>query len=321
MKLILLFQQITVVKFKIPEIKARKVGIQLPDGLKREAIEISDELERMGYEVMVSGESCYGACDIDMSLLSEVDILLHFAHTPILKLDKVLYIPYFVDYDVSKFENVLSKIRERRLALISTAQYCHRLGEVKRFLEKRGFNVELKGGGGRVVYAGQVLGCNYTALSETMAEAVLFIGDGLFHAIGAAIYSGKKVYALNPLSGEISEVDASEFIRNRYLQISRCVGLNKAGILVSSKPGQRRLKLAEKMRKKAENTGIRAYIVYINEVTPEKLYNLPFDFYVNTACPRITYDDADRFSKPIITPQEFDVVLGLTSELRIDEIL
>ncbi|MEM4645842.1 MAG: diphthamide synthesis protein, partial [Archaeoglobaceae archaeon] len=45
----------------------------------------------------------------------------------------------------------------------------------------------------------------------------------------------------------------------------------------------------------------------------------PFDFYVNTACPRISYDDYKRFSKPIITPQEFEVLIGLKEEIEMDE--
>ncbi|MEM2572649.1 MAG: diphthamide synthesis protein, partial [Archaeoglobaceae archaeon] len=97
-------------------------------------------------------------------------------------------------------------------------------------------------------------------------------------------------------------------------------GLKNLGILVSTKPGQKRLRLAEKIREKALKKGLKAIIVYIGEITPEKLENLPFDFYVNTACPRISYDDYKRFKMPIITPQEFEVLIGERKDLAIDEI-
>jgi 2-(3-amino-3-carboxypropyl)histidine synthase len=45
-------------------------------------------------------------------------------------------------------------------------------------------------------------------------------------------------------------------------------------------------------------------------VTPEQLLAFKVDAYVNTACPRITIDDSERFHVPVLTPQEFEIVLG-----------
>jgi len=98
------------------------------------------------------------------------------------------------------------------------------------------------------------------------------------------------------------------------------VGKSKAGILVSSKPGQRRLRLAEKLKKIGRENGLFCSIIYLNNVRAEELYNLPFDFYVNTACPRIAYDDGARFEKPVISPQEFELLLGLRESIAMDEI-
>ncbi|MCS7144678.1 MAG: diphthamide biosynthesis enzyme Dph2 [Archaeoglobaceae archaeon] len=294
-----------------------RIGIQLPDGLKRRAIEICEEF---GSDVILSGESCYGACDLDLSLLADVDFLYHYAHTRILKYGRIIYVPYFVDFDVEKVAESIKKIPERDIALISTAQYSHKLPELKDLLQNAGFKVELKKGSERVEYPGQVLGCNYSVLRDSNAKAIVFVGDGLFHAKGASFYSGKKVYAVDPINFELVEVDSSDFIRTRALQISKCVGLSKVGIIVSTKPGQKRLNLAEKLKKIALERGLKAIIVYINEITPDKLSNLPFDFYVNTACPRLSYDDFRRFEKPIITPTEFEYLLKLREEIGIDEI-
>ena len=58
-------------------------------------------------------------------------------------------------------------------------------------------------------------------------------------------------------------------------------------------------------------------------VTPDQLLAFKVDAYVNTACPRITIDDAQRFHVPLLTPQEFEIVLGERNwdELVMDEIL
>ena len=40
---------------------------------------------------------------------------------------------------------------------------------------------------------------------------------------------------------------------------------------------------------------------------------MPFDAdaYVSTACPRIAIDDYSRYRKPMITPSELEIVLGI----------
>ncbi|RLI83214.1 diphthamide biosynthesis enzyme Dph2 [Archaeoglobales archaeon] len=306
-------------EFEIPYEKirsAKKIGVQLPNGLKRRAIEICQELEERGYQVLISGESCYGACDVDLALLSEVDLLLHFAHTPIIENERVVYVPYFIDYD----PNFSLEIEEKRIALISNAQFCHKLPDVKRSLENQGYEVELKRGSKRISFPGQVLGCNYSVLRDTESEAVIYVGDGEFHPIGASIYSGKKVYAFNPITKGLKVVNGSDFERRRYFEVSRCVGLKKVGILVSSKPGQKRTSLALKLEKLAKRSNLQAKLIYLNEITPQKIENLPFEFYVNTACPRITYDDYLNFGKPLISPQEFEFLLGIRDKIGIDEI-
>jgi 2-(3-amino-3-carboxypropyl)histidine synthase len=37
------------------------------------------------------------------------------------------------------------------------------------------------------------------------------------------------------------------------------------------------------------------------------------DAYVNTACPRISLDDAQRFKKPVLMPNEVLVIVGKLS--------
>ncbi len=295
-----------------------RIGIQLPDGLKRFAAQLSRKFSEVGYEVLISGNSCFGACDIDVELAREVDALLHFAHSPILDVERVLHIPVFVDYS----PRIPANFDGDTLTLIATVQYCHRLPEVKKWLEELGYKVELRKGSGRVVMEGQVLGCNYTALRGAKGE-IVFIGDGRFHAVGAAIYTGKRVYAVNPRSREVEVIekdDVESFIRNRYFQVSRCVGMERAGIIVSSKPGQRRMGVAKHLARIAKEKGVHADVIYVNDITAEKLDNMPYEYYINTACPRISYDDSKNYRKPILTPHEFLFLLDEVGDIALDEI-
>jgi 2-(3-amino-3-carboxypropyl)histidine synthase len=57
--------------------------------------------------------------------------------------------------------------------------------------------------------------------------------------------------------------------------------------------------------------GKTAVLLAINEVTPETLLEFPtIDAYVNTACPRISLEAPAKFSKPVLTVNEFMVVVG-----------
>ncbi|MFP4628209.1 MAG: diphthamide synthesis protein, partial [Halobacteriales archaeon] len=52
------------------------VGLQFPEGLKRRARRVVDDLEAHlpeGTVVAVSGEPCYGACDLDLDLMRRSD--------------------------------------------------------------------------------------------------------------------------------------------------------------------------------------------------------------------------------------------------------
>uniref|UniRef100_A0A7C3YFY9 2-(3-amino-3-carboxypropyl)histidine synthase n=1 Tax=Geoglobus ahangari TaxID=113653 RepID=A0A7C3YFY9_9EURY len=300
------------------KIRGKSVGIQLPDGLKYYAKDIAEIFERKGFEVILSGKPSYGACDVDLDLLKHVDVLLHFGHTKLLDYDRVLYIPYEIDYEVDP-ELLKKEIHERRIAIIGTANYAWKFKEIKKILEESGFKVMLKRGI-RAEYEGQVLGCDYSSLEGLNVEAVLFIGDGRFHAIGASIYTKKKVYAYNPLMGEIEIIKQEDFLKRRYFAVSKAKLCESFGILVSTKPGQKRLGLAQKLRNLAKERGKKAEIILTDEITPQLTENFRFDCYVNTACPRIVYDDYKRFEKPLITPPEFEVVLGLKSEIEMDTI-
>ncbi|RLI85114.1 MAG: diphthamide biosynthesis enzyme Dph2, partial [Archaeoglobales archaeon] len=149
---------------------AKIVGVQLPNGLKYWSSEIAEKIENDGFEVILSASPTFGACDVDISLLQDVDVLLHFAHEPIFELDKVIYVPYRVDFDEKAVKRL--DIEESKIALIATAQYAWKLEKVKAVLEAEGYKVELKKGSKRVKLPGQVLGCNYSALKNTEAEAI-----------------------------------------------------------------------------------------------------------------------------------------------------
>jgi len=61
--------------------KAKKVCIQLPDGLKPKAKEIVDFLSsKTGADIFIWSGSCFGACDTPL-LPKEFDLLIQWGHS------------------------------------------------------------------------------------------------------------------------------------------------------------------------------------------------------------------------------------------------
>lgn len=67
---------------RIKKEKAKKICIQLPDGLKPEATKIAKYLEeKANVKVFIWLESNWGSCDYSLSLNNHVDLLINFGHT------------------------------------------------------------------------------------------------------------------------------------------------------------------------------------------------------------------------------------------------
>jgi len=60
--------------------KAKLVCLQLPEGLKSEAIKLVDEIEKKtNARCLIWLDSCYGACDLPKI---NVDLVIQFGHSP-----------------------------------------------------------------------------------------------------------------------------------------------------------------------------------------------------------------------------------------------
>jgi len=302
---------------RLRERGAETVALQFPAGLKRQAAQIADELREAGFFVIISGDPCYGACDPALDLLRYADVLVAFGHTPLVVHPDIIYEPYRVDFDPAVVANAFSLLREKAVGIVTTTQHTHLLPAVARVLRDAGYEPVFRTAGGRTPEPGQVLGCTFEAARIPGVSEILFIGTGVFHPLGVQLATGAHVVALDPVSGHVQEVDASRYLRKRHAVIGKARTAEHIGILVSRKPGQERYALACRLAALHE----RAYLVLMDEVSPDELLNLGFGAYVNTACPRLSYDDQERFPAPVLTPAEFEILCGVRDweEYVVDE--
>lgn len=295
------------------------VAVQLPEGLKIRAPEISDYIEtRTGASILIIGRPCYGACDL-FDYKGWTDAIVHYGHSAIPSMGddpNVLYIEARSDVklDEDEIKAVLRPL-PGRVGILATIQYIDLIPDIGRILESIGRTTVVGTGDRRIMYPGQVLGCNCTA-AESVSDEVdcfIYIGEGDFHPLAAAFGAGKPVYVLNPMTCELRDMsDARDrMIRRRFGIIQTASHAERFLVIICSKIGQCRRNTAKEAEDMIRATGRVCVTAVMEEITPDSLASYCVDAYVCTACPRIATDDSARYSKPMLTVPELEVALGL----------
>ncbi|MBI2172615.1 MAG: diphthamide biosynthesis enzyme Dph2 [Candidatus Aenigmarchaeota archaeon] len=285
---------------KIKERNARRVMLQLPEGLKMKAADMCRFLQESGIEVLLSNEPTYGACDLAdaEAKATGCELLVHVGHSKFyVDFETDVPVLYYIWPERIQVKTDFSGIKEKRIGILTSIQHMELLSDIKSMLE---------GAGKEAIIGGQMLGC-WTANADKikeMVDAFLFVGSGEFHPLAL---SGKPVYKLDLERMEIGDVDAEKFQKIRYGRIFRARDAATFGILVSSKKGQKELLAkADYVRQRLEQRDKKAFIIVMNEITNEKLLGIKADAFVNTACPRIS---DMQFTKPMINADDIELLL------------
>ncbi|MDD1773099.1 MAG: diphthamide biosynthesis enzyme Dph2 [Methanomassiliicoccales archaeon] len=323
--------------FKLDEVaawitskNARAVALQMPEGLKVYCQKIMAELEAKTQSTfVVMADPCYGACDVSTDFQKFADVLVHFGHSEIPSMhvkDNIMFIEAQIEADYAPLlPELLPRLKEH-IGLVTTVQYLQYLPSLKSWLEENGRKVYIGRGGGRVKYDGQILGCDISAATsiEDKVDQFLYLGTGDFHPLALAIQTKKPVTVMDPIAQEVRDLQdlADRVLRQRHGAITRASGAKRYLILVSTKPGQNRTDLAFRLRQMALENGRKADVVLMNEFDPDSLLPFEADAFVSTACPRLAVDDFLRYPKPILTPVEMEISMGLRkwSDYELDRI-
>ncbi|MBT3583251.1 hypothetical protein HN924_00490 [Candidatus Woesearchaeota archaeon] len=185
----------------------------------------------------------------------------------------------------------------KTIGLFTTVQHIGEFEKAKDFLEKN--NVKILTGkskksvscqGPCSFYTSQILGCDASAAKNLNVDSYVYIGTGEFHPIAIALETDKSVFKLNPITRrleQISQQDKRKFLARKAARLDKLNHSKKIGIILSTKPGQYKPKLAEKLNKKFKNS----YVFISDMITASDLLNFPdIDCWINTACPRLIED-------------------------------
>ena len=295
------------IKQEITKLGAKRVLLQLPEGLKPEGPRLAKIIEKSGALPIISADPCYGACDIAVNEAESlgVDLIVHFGHSKLVKHEQIptIYVEaratVTVEKAVKKSLPLLSKYG--KIGLATSVQHLQALNQAREILIRAGKTVII-GDSGQMSYAGQVSGCNYSNVKSIAdeVEAFLFVGGGMFHALGIALSTSKPTFIADPYDNRAFAIndEAQKILKKRWACIEEAQGAKAFGVFVGLKPGQKRLDQALSVKALAEKHGKAAYLLAVREITPETLLEFPsIDAYVNTACPRISLDASGKVFK------------------------
>ncbi len=245
---------------------------------------------------------------------------------------KKLFIPAKYTEKIIIPDSIIHKL-PAKIVLFSSVQFLDQLKDVKKQLvqkNKKILSIKSKNFlyGGVICDEGQLLGCNLEVFDKKVNHkfdelnqkfddfyAFMYVGDGTFHPKALLIKNRKDIYCYNPKSQKLEIIKKElhdEYEKKKKGAILKFLSSKNIGIIITKKPGQENIKRAEKLKqniiKKWPNKKV--YLLISDEINFNELENFNFiDIYVNTACPRIAYDDSIRTEKKLINLEDAEELI------------
>lgn len=190
-----------------------------------------------------------------------------------------------------------------KVCLCTTSQFLQQLPNLQAQLEAVGKSVTLHTPR-HTFHAGQVLGCSTEKVEGV--DCFLFVGEGLFHPQALAYANEVPVYLYDPVAQTSGIVDRALIElrkKKREAGIKLFYHSSRIGVLISTKSGQKDINALDKLREKYPSKQFYAFLG--NTLDIQGLENYPFvEVWLNTACPRIGYDDIEKSEKPLINAED-----------------
>ncbi|CAB0018299.1 unnamed protein product [Nesidiocoris tenuis] len=281
--------------WRIKFLEAKRVALQMPEGLLLFSLRLADIIERFtDADVVIMGDVTYGACCIDDlgARALRCDLLVHYGHSCLIPMDrmadiKCLYV--FVDIKLDSLHFLqtlrLNFSKEQRLCFVSTIQFVTTLHAAAKELRNEGYQVTIPQT--KPLSPGEILGC--TAPSVPDVDMLVYLGDGRFHLEAAMIANPSlKAYRYDPYEKKLTEefYDFDVMFQKRLSAIESAKEADTFGLILGT-------------------LGRQGSVNVLN--------NFKVQAWVQVACPRLSIDWGSQFLRPILSPWEAAVAFNQTT--------
>ena len=307
--------------WRLKQMNAKTVALQMPEGLLLYACTIADILERFaGAEAVIMGDVTYGACCVDDLSAAALgcELLVHYGHSCLVPIDRmatdVLYV--FVEIDIDT-PHLVDTIRhnftdsELRIAVCGTVQFQGAMHAARAALSEHYAEVALPQC--KPLSAGEVLGCTAPLLAGHY-DLCVFVADGRFHPEAVMIANPTvPLYRYDPYSKAITRerYEHAKMHGLRRTAIDAARGATRWGLVLGTLGRQGNPDVLSHLQALLEAKGCSTITVLLSEVFPAKLACLSeVEAWVQVCCPRLSLDWGHAFGAPLLTPYELEVCLG-----------
>ncbi|KAJ4306973.1 Diphthamide biosynthesis protein 1 [Collariella sp. IMI 366227] len=309
---------------RIRTLGAKRVALQMPEGLLLFATTISDILTEFcpGIETLIMGDVTYGACCIDdyTARAMGCDLLVHYAHSCLIPVDvtkiKTLYVFVDISIDTSHLLATLERNFSpgKAIAMVGTIQFNATIHGVKSTLEKAGFKVIVP----QIapLSKGEILGCtspNLSTYTDSPVDLILYLGDGRFHLESIMIHNPDiPAYRYDPYSRKLTHetYGHNEMQDIRRDAIRNAKKAKKWGLILGSLGRQGNPHTMALIETKLKQMDIPIVHLLLSEIFPGKLAMMSdVECWVQVACPRLSIDWGYAFPRPLLTPYEALIAL------------
>jgi 2-(3-amino-3-carboxypropyl)histidine synthase len=308
---------------RIRTLQAKRIALQMPEGLLMFATTISDILTQFcpGAETLIMGDVTYGACCIDDYTARALgcDLLVHYAHSCLIPMKAGAIATLYIFVDITIDTNHLVKTLARNIspgktiAMVGTIQFNASLHIIRPALEAEGIKVVVP----RVapLEKGEILGCTAPKLTQdTGIDLIVYLGDGRFHLEAAMIANPDlPAYRYDPYDRKLTRESYSheEMLNTRSAAISTAKRAKKWGLILGALGRQGNPHTLTMIENYLNQQGIPYVDLLLSEIYPAKLDQFEdVECWVQVACPRLSIDWGRAFARPLLTPYEALVVLG-----------
>lgn len=287
------------------------------------------------------GDVTYGACCIDDYTARALgcDLLIHYAHSCLIPVAvtkiATLYIFVSISIDTTHLINTITSNfpTGKSIALVGTIQFNATIHGIVSILRREGYNPIVP----QIapLSKGEILGCTSPSLAikpgmldskgreEQVPDMLLYLGDGRFHLESAMIANPRlPAYRYDPYSRRLTH-ETYEHDSMYDLRRTAILTAKKAktwGIILGALGRQGNPHTLTLIDNELTRQGLKSVNLLLSEIFPGKLAMMQdVDAWVQIACPRLSIDWGYAFPKPLLSPYEALVALGVREAPWLDE--
>jgi len=311
---------------RLRAVNARRIGLQMPEGLLMFACMIGDILSHFtnNSEIIILGDVTFGACCVDDlgAAALNCDFLIHYGHSCLVPIDmtvsrvKMLYVFVDISFDTHHLcDTIIANFSSTmKLGLLGTIQFASSLYTLKQQLLPIFPNISIPQA--KPLSPGEVLGCTSPKLDALNLDAYIFIADGRFHLESVMIHNPTiPAYRYDPYSKRMTKesYDTPAMHNQRQQAIAKASQGKRFGLILGTLGRQGNPGILSRLEKKLIENNKEYFILLLSEISPQRLAKFKdhVDAWIQIACPRLSIDWGTGFEHaPLLNPYEAEVALG-----------